>query len=74
MYGAIWRLLPGERPVKVLTAAVIILGIVALLWYLLFPWLEPKIRFDHGTVQDDGGTSAPATPGTGGPSRQSPAP
>ncbi|HEX6472209.1 MAG TPA: hypothetical protein VF069_24170 [Streptosporangiaceae bacterium] len=63
MYGALWRLLPGDRPTKALTAFVLVLGTVALLWYVVFPWLEPKIRFDHGTVQGDTGSSAPATPG-----------
>jgi hypothetical protein len=72
MYGAIWRSLPGDRGIKALTAAAILLGIAALLWYLVFPWIEPKIQFDHGTVE--GGTSAPATPATPGPGRGSPAP
>lgn len=60
MYGTIWRLLPGDRAAKALTAMVLILGAVALLWYVVFPWIEPKIQFDRGTVE--GGTSAPATP------------
>jgi hypothetical protein len=69
MYGTIWRLLPGDRATKALTAAAVLLGLVALLWYVVFPWIEPKIQFDHGTVE--GGTSAPATPG---PGQRSPAP
>ena len=74
MYGVIWRLLPGDRAAKALTALAIVLGVVALLWYVVFPWLEPKIQFDHGTVE--GGTVAPATPGTSAPtgSRRQPAP
>lgn len=64
MYGAIWRLLPGDRATKALISMVVVLGVVALLWYLVFPWIEPKIQFDHGTVE--GGTVAPATPGTSG--------
>ena len=73
MYGAIWRVLPGDRATKALTALAVIVGVVALLWYVAFPWLEPKIQFDHGTVE--GGTSAPAPPGTSAPAgRRSPAP
>jgi hypothetical protein len=61
MYAWLWRRLPGstvERTCFTL-AAVIILGL--LLWYFLFPWVEPKLQFDHGTV--GGGASAPASPG-----------
>jgi hypothetical protein len=73
MYGAIWRVLPGDRAAKAMTAFAIILGVAALLWYVVFPWIEPKIQFDHGTVE--GGTVAPATPGTSAPpGRRTPAP
>ena len=73
MYGVIWRALPGDRATKALIFLAIILGIAALLWYVVFPWLEPKIQFDRGTVE--GGTSAPAPPETSAPSgRRTPAP
>jgi hypothetical protein len=73
MYGVIWRVLPGDRAGKALTALAIILCITALLWFVVFPWVEPKIQFDQGTVE--GGTSAPAPPGTSAPSgRRTPAP
>jgi hypothetical protein len=63
MYGALWRLLPGDRGTKLLTAAVLVLGVVAVLWYVVFPWIEPKIQFDRGTVEGGTtGTTAPATP------------
>ena len=60
MYAWLWRHLPGNTVERtcVTLAAVIILGL--LLWYFLFPWVEPKLQFDHGTV--GGGTSAPASP------------
>ncbi|GAB2816242.1 hypothetical protein GCM10027176_21110 [Actinoallomurus bryophytorum] len=60
MYAWLWRHLPGNTVGRacVTLAAVIILGL--LLWYSLFPWVEPKLQFDHGTV--GGGTSAPASP------------
>ncbi|HEU5157383.1 MAG TPA: hypothetical protein VFU43_10335 [Streptosporangiaceae bacterium] len=64
MYGAIWKVLPGDRVSKALFALAIVVGVAALLWYVVFPWAEPKIRFDHGTV-DGGGTSAPASPSPG---------
>jgi hypothetical protein len=63
MYAWIWRHLPGEQW---RTKAVITLALVAVvagvLWYVVFPWLEPKVQFDRGVV--NGGTpSAPASPG-----------
>jgi hypothetical protein len=58
MYSAIWRLLPGDRGTKALVALGLVLTVAALLWYAVFPWVESKIQFDHGTV---GGPSAPPT-------------
>ncbi|MDH2425677.1 hypothetical protein [Sphaerisporangium sp. TRM90804] len=50
MYGWIWRLLPGGAGAK--TAATLALVIVAgvVLWYVVFPMLEPHVRLDSGTV------------------------
>jgi hypothetical protein len=62
MYAWIWRHLPGGMTVKTLLAALLIVIVAIVLWYTLFPWAEPKIRFDHGVVE--GGTTAPATPAT----------
>jgi hypothetical protein len=60
MYAWLWRHLPGDLVTRVCAAvgAAIVVGVV--LWYLVFPWVEPKLQFDHGTV--GGGTSAPARP------------
>jgi hypothetical protein len=60
MYAWLWRHLPGDtlQRAGIALAAVIVAG--ALLWYFLFPWVEPKLQFDHGTV--GGGASAPARP------------
>jgi hypothetical protein len=53
MYLWIWRHLPAKNPaMKALIALVLIALVAAVLWYGLFPWLEPRIRFDHGTVND----------------------
>ena len=60
MYGFIWRHLPGDTTTRAFVAVGAALAVVAILWYLVFPWAEPKIAFDHGTVGD--GSSAPAAP------------
>ena len=64
MYAWLWRRLPGGTLTRIYTAVVAALAVGALLWYVVFPWLEPKIQFDHGTV-GDGGTSATAPPSPG---------
>jgi drug/metabolite transporter superfamily protein YnfA len=60
MYAWLWRHLPGETLVRVATALGAVFVVALVLWYLVFPWVEPKLQFDHGTVE--GGTSAPSSP------------
>ena len=50
MYGWIWRHLPGPTAVKVTEAVVIVLGIVALLMLVVFPWVEPLLPFNQVTT------------------------
>ncbi len=50
MYTWIWRHLPGPVAVKTLEALVIIVAVVALLFFVIFPWLEPYLPFDHVTT------------------------
>ncbi len=63
MYGWLWRHLPGDTLTRVYTAVVAAMVAAALLWFVVFPWIEPKIHFDHGTVGDGGAPTAPARPG-----------
>jgi hypothetical protein len=50
MYGWIWRHLPGGTPVKALTAFVLVLAVVWLLLFVVFPWAEPRLPFGDVTV------------------------
>ncbi|MEJ2852479.1 MULTISPECIES: hypothetical protein [unclassified Saccharothrix] len=50
MYGWIWRHLPGPLPVRVLEATVLVAGVVALLLFVVFPWIEPKLPFNNVTT------------------------
>jgi len=50
MYGALWRVLPGGRLVKSVILAVVAVGVVALLFTVVFPWLEPRLPFNQETV------------------------
>lgn len=51
MYGWIWRHLPGPTAVRVLTAVLLIAGVVALLMFVVFPWVEPKLPFNQVTTE-----------------------
>jgi hypothetical protein len=51
MYGWIWRHLPGPVAVRVATATVLVLGVIALLMFVVFPWVEPMLPFNEVTTQ-----------------------
>lgn len=46
MYAAIFRLLPGGRLAKAIQFALIVLGFVALLFFVVFPFIETLIPED----------------------------
>lgn len=48
MYGWIWRHLPGPTAAKLVQALVLFLAVVALLFFVVFPWLEPMLPIDSG--------------------------
>ncbi len=59
MYGWIWRRLPGGVPGKVAGCVVLLLGALALLFFVVFPYAEPRLPFNNVTV-DDGSGADPA--------------
>ncbi|WP_067451080.1 hypothetical protein [Actinomadura macra] len=61
MYAWIWRHLPGTWQTKTAVALLLALAAGIVFWYLVFPWLEPKVQFDHGVV--NGTPSSPPGPG-----------
>jgi hypothetical protein len=50
LYGWIWRHLPGPVPVKVLEALVLVGAVLALLFFVVFPWAEPRLPFNDVTT------------------------
>jgi hypothetical protein len=50
MYGWIWRHLPGGTASRALVALVLVLGVCALLLFVVFPWVEPNLPFNDVTV------------------------
>ena len=57
MYSWIWRTLPGGLPGKVLGSLVLLAAAVALLFFVVFPAIEPLLPFSDVTVEP--GPSAP---------------
>ncbi|MEU3649987.1 hypothetical protein AB0E59_41935 [Lentzea sp. NPDC034063] len=51
MYGWIWRHLPGPLYLRVIEAVVLVVAIVGLLMFVVFPWAEPKLPFNNVTTQ-----------------------
>lgn len=52
MYAWIWRHLPGPVAVRVGLATVLVLGVVALLMLVIFPWAEPLLPFNQVSVTE----------------------
>jgi hypothetical protein len=50
MYAALWRHLPGPWPARVLGCALLLVAVVAVLFTVVFPWVEPRLPFNKVTV------------------------
>ena len=50
MYGWIWRHLPGPLFLRVIEAVVLVVAIVGLLMFVVFPWAEPLLPFNNVTT------------------------
>jgi hypothetical protein len=51
MYGPLWRLLPGRRPVKALLSLILAAGVVVLCFLWVFPTIAPLMPFNDNTIQ-----------------------
>lgn len=51
MYAWIWRKLPGGTAAKALQAFILFLAVVALLFFVIFPWIEPHMPYNNVTVE-----------------------
>lgn len=50
MYGWIWRHLPGGTGLKVVQATILFLAVVALLFFVVFPWISAQLPYNDVTV------------------------
>lgn len=57
MYGWIWRHLPGKTWAKLCCAAALVLATLALLFLVVFPWVEPRLPFNDVTVDGPAASS-----------------
>ncbi|GAA3279890.1 hypothetical protein Dvina_00310 [Dactylosporangium vinaceum] len=74
MYSWIWQRIPFKQwQLKALVSGVLVLGVGALLWYQVFPAVEPILPFDDVqvetndpgadiTVESPGPSTAPSKP------------
>lgn len=64
MYAWIWRKLPFGLPGKIVGSLALALSAGLLLWYVVFPWIEPiLLPFDDVQVGTENGV--PGGPGPG---------
>ena len=63
VYSAIWRALPGPLPVRILLAALLVLGVVAFCFLWLFPRIAPSMPFNDNTVDADSASALVRTVG-----------
>jgi hypothetical protein len=60
MYVWIWRHIPGGLPGKLIGSMLLFLGAVALMLFIVFPWVSPKLPFNDVTIDRPHSSSSPS--------------
>ncbi len=50
MYGWLWRRLPDPPLLRWFLAGLVLVGTIAVLFGVVFPWVEPRLPFTDVTV------------------------
>lgn len=50
MYAWLWRHLPGGTALRVLQCAGLLVVVLAVLWFAVFPWLDAHLPYAGVTV------------------------
>jgi hypothetical protein len=50
MYGWLWQKLPGRTGVKTAWTVLIVVAMVAALWFGVFPWLQLHVPVDGSAI------------------------
>lgn len=61
MYAAIWRLLPGPWPVKLILALALLAGVAYLLIFHVYPWVMQEFFPTPDPVLDGGASTTPTS-------------
>lgn len=58
MYVWIWRRLPGGLPGKLVGSLLLLVAVGAVLFFVVFPYVEPRLPFGDVTVSTDSAAAA----------------
>lgn len=50
MYGLIWRMLPGPLWLRIILAIILVVAVLAVLAYWVFPWVDDMLPSQEVTV------------------------
>lgn len=50
MYSALWRMLPGPKPVKMIIAVALAVAVFFLLMQVVFPWVSSLMPYNDVVV------------------------
>jgi hypothetical protein len=67
VYGWIWRRLPGNFPVKLVEGLVLVVGVLAILFLVLFPWVEPRLPWNNINIDSPSVSQLQAPASSGSP-------
>ena len=67
MYGWLWRHLPGPALARAGQCVVLLAGVIALLFFVVFPAASPHLPFNQVTVNNPSLTSTPSPAATATP-------
>jgi hypothetical protein len=75
VYGWIWRHIPvRQAKFKALISLVLVAALGAVLWYKVFPAIEPILPFDDGQIENSNGQPADGGGATQAPASNAPSP
>lgn len=50
MYSALWRMVPGPKPVKIIIAVALAVAVFFLLMQVVFPWVSSLMPYNDVVV------------------------
>jgi hypothetical protein len=75
LYGWIWRHIPvRQAKFKALISLIVVAALGVVLWYKVFPAIEPILPFDDGQIENSNGQPADGGGATEAPSSNAPSP